>query len=141
MADIKITKAMVLAAIKEIVADDVAIQVGDASVKGTDIIAYCDTTMAQIDAKAGKARERAAKNKTAGDELRAEVLAHITDELQTADTITAMVEGFEDITKSKVVARLTQLCKNGDIVKEQVKVGDRKQMAYRLATDVDSDEE
>lgn len=141
MADIKITKAMVLAAIKEIVADDVVIQVGDASVKGTDIIAYCDTTMAQIDAKAGKAKERAAKNKAAGDELRAEVLAHITDELQTADAITAMVEGFEDITKSKVVARLTQLVKAGDIVKEQVKIDNRKQMAYRLATDADSDEE
>lgn len=141
MADIKITKAMVLAAIKEIVADDVTIQVGDASVKGTDIIAYCDTTMAQIDAKAGRARKRAAKKKAAGDELRAEVFAHITNELQTADAITAMVEGFEDITKSKVLARLTQLCKNGDIVKEQVKIDNRKQMAYRLATDVDSDED
>lgn len=140
MSNIKITKAMVLAAIKEIVADDVEIQVGDVSVKGTDIIAYCDATMAQIEAKADKARIKA-KEAAAGDELRTEVLSHITDEWQTADVITALVKGFEDISKSKVVARLAQLCKNGDIIKEQIKVDNRRQMAYKLATNTDFNEE
>lgn len=143
MTDIKITKAMVLAAIKEIVADDVEIPVGDVSVKGTDIIEYCDTSMAQIEAKAEKARERAAKNKAIGDELRAEVLAHVTDEFQTADSITEQIEGFDDITKAKVIARLTQLVKAGDIIKEQCKVDNRKVMCYALpsAANTGSEEE
>lgn len=141
MTDSKITKTMVLAAIKEIVADDVEIPVGDVSVKGTDIIEYCDTSMAQIEAKAERARERAAKNKMVGDELRAEVLAHVTDEFQTADDITEQIEGFDDITKAKVIARLTQLVKTGDIIKEQCKVDSRRVMCYALANAVDTDSE
>ena len=141
MTDTKITKAMVLTAIKEIVAEDVEIPVGDVSVKGTDIIEYCDISMAQIEAKAEKARERAAKNKAVGDELRAEVLAHVTDEFQTADDITEQIEGFDDITKAKVIARLTQLVKTGDIIKEQCKVDSRKVMCYALASAAITDSE
>ena len=141
MSNIKITKAMVLAAIKEIVANDVEIPVGDVSVKGTDIIAYCDTAMAQIEAKADKARTKAKAAAAAGDELRAEILSHIKDEWQTADEITSLVEGFEDVSKSKVVVRLTQLCKNGDIIKEQIKVDNRRKMAYKLATNTNFNEE
>lgn len=141
MTDTKITKAMILTAIKEIVAEDVEIPVGDVSVKGTDIIEYCDTSMAQLEAKAEKARERAAKNKAVGDGLRAEVLAHVTDESQTADSITEQIEGFEDITKAKVIARLTQLVKAGDIIKEQCKVDGRKVMCYALPSAVNADSE
>lgn len=141
MTDTKITKAMVLTAIKEIVAEDVEIPVGDVSVKGTDIIEYCDTSMAQIEAKAEKARKRAAKNKAVGDELRAEVLAHVTDEFQTVDSITEQIEGFENITKAKVIARLTQLVKTGDIIKEQCKVDNRKIMCYALPSAANTDSE
>ncbi|MDD7754890.1 MAG: hypothetical protein PUJ51_10355, partial [Clostridiales bacterium] len=70
--------------------------------------------------------------------LRAEVAAHITTEFQTADDITALVEGFEDITKAKVVARLTQLVNNNQVEQEQIKTEDgRKVMAYRLPSGTD----
>lgn len=134
MANAKITKAAILTAIMDLVADDVVVETDLGSVAGADIISYCNTSLNQLEAKAAKAKERAAKNKAEGDALRAEVLSHITDEFQTADAITDAVEGFEDITKAKVIARLTQLAKAGEIVKEQIKVGDRKQMAYKLAS-------
>ena len=124
----KITKKDILAAIR-------------ADIEGTEMVGniptdvvleFIDKTVAQIDAKAAKAKETANKKKAAGDELRAEVLACVTDEFQTADAITAAI-GKEDVSKSKVVSRLTQLFNAGDIVKEQMKVGDSKVMCYKLA--------
>jgi hypothetical protein len=86
-----------------------------------------------LDAKAEKAKERAAKTKAEGDELRAAVQAVLTDEYQLADAIVAQVEG-EEITKSKVVARLTQLVAAEVAVKDTIKAEDgRKLVAYKLA--------
>ncbi len=142
MADtIKITKKMVLEAVKA--AAEAGAEFGE-TVTAEDVIAYANTAIAQLDAKAAKAKERAAKNKAAGDELRAVVEGALTDELQTIDTITAAVnavEGYEDITKSKVTARLTQLVKAEVAHKEQVKAGDRKVMAYALGAVVAEDAE
>lgn len=130
----KITKKDILAAIR-------------ADIEGTEMVGniptdvvleFIDKTVAQIDAKAAKAKETANKKKAAGDELRAEVLANVTDEFQTADAITAAI-GREDVSKSKVVSRLTQLFNAGDIVKEQMKVGDSKVMCYKLATATDAE--
>ena len=134
MADTKITKKDFFAAIRTMV--EGIETVGD--IPADKVLEFIDTQVAQIDAKAAKAKERAGEKKAEGDALRAEVAAHITTEFQTADDITALVEGFEDITKAKVVARLTQLVNAGTVTKEQVKVGDRKVMAYKLA-DADSD--
>lgn len=97
-----------------------------------EVLAFIDKTVEQIDAKAAKAKEKAAEKKTEGDELRAAVQAVLTDEFQTIDAITAQVEG-EDVTKSKVTARLTQLVKADVARKEQVKdENGRKVMAYAL---------
>lgn len=136
MADIKITKATIVKAIKELVAEDDIITVEGVPVSGAEILSYCDTALKQLESKAEKAKERAAKNKTKGDELRAEVFSRITEEFQTADAILKMIEGFEDVTKPKVIARLTQLVKAGEVEKEQIKVDNRKQMAYRLVSTV-----
>ncbi len=134
MAETKnITKKMVLEAIKTAV-DGKDMDFGDV-VTAEDVIAYVDTTIAQLDAKAAKAQERAAKTKTEGDQLRAVVESVLSAELQGVDAITAQVnavEGYEEITKSKVVARLTQLAKMGVVRKEQIKVGDRKVMGYAI---------
>ena len=97
-----------------------------------EVLAFIDKTVEQIDAKAAKAKEKAAEKKTAGDELRAEVLALVTDEFQTADAITAAL-GKEDVSKSKVVSRLTQLIATGEVVKDQAKIGDSKKVVYKLA--------
>ena len=104
--------------------------VGD--IPADEVLAFIDKTVEQIDTKAARAKEKAAEKKTEGDELRAAVEAILTDELQTIDAITAQVES-EDVTKSKVTARLTQLVKADIARKEQVKdESGRKVMAYAL---------
>jgi len=142
MADVKVTKRDILAAVR-LVAENGAVDFG--TVSADDVIAYVDTTIAQLDAKAAKAKERAAKNKTEGDELRATVEGVLTDELQTIDAITTAVqavEGYEDVTKSKITARLTQLTKAGAAFKAQVKTEDgRKVMAYTNIEPVSTDED
>lgn len=111
-------------------------KVGD--IDAETVIATLETAVAQIDAKAAKAKERAAEKKTAGDALRAEIETLLTDEFQTADAITEQVT-VEDVTKSKVVSRLSQLVAAGVAVKEQVKTEDgRKLMAYKLKSDADA---
>ena len=99
-----------------------------------DVLDFIDTAIAQIDAKAAKEKERAAEKKAEGDALREAVLAVITDEFQPGDVITAKVveaTGDEELTKSKITARLTRLVKLGQVVKEEVK--DAKKMGYKLA--------
>jgi hypothetical protein len=124
----KLTKREILTAIRA----DVETRAEVSGIPADVVLKFIDTSIEQIDAKAVKAKERAAEKKTAGDELRAEVLACVTGEFQTADAITACITA-EDISKAKVVARLTQLVKSGEVVKEQMKVGDAKLMCYRLA--------
>lgn len=134
MADTKITKKDFFVAIRTMVEGVKA--VGD--IPADKVLEFIDTQVAQIDAKAAKAKERAGEKKAEGDALRTEVAAHITTEFQTADDITALVEGFEDITKAKIVARLTQLVNNNQVEKEQIKTEDgRKVMAYRLPSGTD----
>ena len=135
MADTKITKKDFYGALIELVEGMETVGAYDAK----DVQEFLEKQVAQIDAKAAKAKARADEKKADGDALRAEVAAHITTEFQTADDITALVEGFEDVTKAKVIARLTQLVNAGIVVKEQVKTEDgRKVMAYKLA-DAESD--
>ena len=124
----KITKKQVFEALIEVVTG--MDKVG--SIDAETVITTLETAVAQIDAKAAKAKEKAAEKKTAGDALRAEIEALLTDEFQTADAITEQVTA-EDVTKSKVVSRLSQLVAAGVAVKEQVKVDDRKLMAYKVA--------
>lgn len=121
----KVTKAMMFEAVREVV------EASDAEMKG-EMLEFIDKQMEQLAAKAAKAKERADARKTAGDELRAVVKQVLTSEFQTIDDITAKISG-EDVTKAKVTARLTQLVKTEEAVKEQVKVGSRKVMAYKLA--------
>ena len=126
MAEVKVTKKDYFEEIK-------AIAEGAEVENKEELIAFIDKQLETLANRAEKAKERAAKNKAAGDELRAAVYAVITDELQTADEITAQVEG-EEITKAKVVARLTQLVNAESIVKDTVKTEDgRKLAAYKLA--------
>lgn len=132
----KITKKQVFEALIGVVTG--MDKVGD--IDAETVITILETAVAQIDAKATKAKEKAAEKKTAGDALRAEIEALLTDEFQTADAITEQVTA-EDVTKSKVVSRLSQLVAAGVAVKEQVKVDDRKLMAYKVAGAVATDAE
>jgi hypothetical protein len=125
----KVTKKQVFTAIITAVAG--MDKVGD--LDKDVVVATLETAIAQIDAKATKAKEKAAEKKVAGDELRDVIASLLTSELQTADDIVAQIEG-DDVTKSKVVARLSQLVSTGAAAKEQIKAADgRKLMAYKLA--------
>lgn len=124
MADVKMTKAMWFEEIKAVVETSGAEH-------AAEMVEFIDAEMARLAAKAEKAKERAAAKKVEGDELREVVKAVLTDEFQAIDAIVAQIDG-EDVTKAKVTARLTQLVKAEMAEKEQVKVGDRKVMAYRL---------
>ena len=126
MAD-KITKVEILNMIKEdyVNREDYA----DKKV----IVDFCDKEIAALGAKAEKAKVRAAVKKAAGDELRAVVASVLTKEPMIAEDILACIEGDEDLTKAKVIARLTQLVKAGEAVKSEVTVDGKKRMAYALA--------
>lgn len=100
---------------------------------GEDLVAFIDKQIEQLDNKATKAKEKAAEKKAEGDELRAIVLSVLTPDFQTIEDIVAQIEG-EDITKAKIVARLTQLVKNGEAKKEQTKNAENKKvMTYAIA--------
>ena len=97
------------------------------------LVEFINKQIEMIDNKSAKAKEKAAEKRAEGDELRAVIKSVLTNEYQTVDAITAQIEG-EDITKAKVVARLTQLVNNGEAVKEQGKSEDNKKvMTYKLA--------
>lgn len=125
MADKKITKVEYFGMIKAIV------EASDAE-NTADLLAFVDKQIELIESKAEKAKVRAAGKKAEGDELREVVASLLTAEYQTADAIAAQIEG-EDVTKAKVVARLTQLCNAGVAVKLQDKIDSRKVMTYKLA--------
>lgn len=121
----KMTKAMKFEIVREIV------EACDHEEKAM-VLEFIDEQVEVLAKKAEKAKERAAAKRAEGDELRAVVKACLTDELQIAEDIVARIDG-EGITKAKVVARLKQLVDTEEAVKEQIKVGDGKRMAYRLA--------
>lgn len=124
MADVKMTKAMWLEEIKGVV------EAADYENK-EGAIEFINKQIETLAAKAEKAKEKAAKAKAEGDELRAIVEGILTADVQPIDDIVAQIEG-EDVTKAKVTARLTALVNAGIAKKEPVKVGSRKVMAYSL---------
>ena len=124
MADVKMTKAMWLEEIKGVV------EAADYENK-EGAIDFINKQIEALAAKAEKAKEKAAKAKAEGDELRAIVEVILTANAQPIDDIVAQIES-EDVTKAKVTARLTALVNAGIAKKEPVKVGSRKVMAYSL---------
>ena len=124
MADVKMTKAMWLEEIKGVV------EAADYENK-EGAIEFINKQIETLAAKAEKAKEKAAKAKAEGDELRAIVEGILTADAQPIDDIVAQIEG-EDVTKAKVTARLSALVNAGIAKKEPVKVGSRKVMAYSL---------
>lgn len=121
----KITKRDNYVTLSEIVANS------DSEIKD-ELLSFIEKEILSIDSKAEKAKARAAEKKAAGDELREAVQNVLTNELQTADAILCQIEG-EELTKAKIVARLTQLVKAGIATKEDVKNEENKTVkAYKL---------
>ena len=111
------------------------------TIPADEVLAFIDKMVEQIDAKAASAKERAAKKKADGDELREIIQGVLTADFQTIDSIVEQV-GREDVTKNMVTARLTQLVKAEVAKKEQVKEEGtgRKVMAYALDDGSKTDE-
>lgn len=126
MATEKITKKTYFEMLKDIVA---ATDTADKD----NLLAFIDTNIAQLDAKAAKAKEKAAEKKVEGDELREKIAACLTTEPKDIATILDEV-GDEELTRAKVTARLAQLINLGTATKEVTKTADgKKATVYKLA--------
>lgn len=121
----KITKAMWFEDIKKVIEES------DYENK-EGALEFIDKQLELIASKKEKARERAAKVKAEGDELRERIKNVLTSEYQAIDDIVDLV-AEEGVTKAKVTARLSQLVKFKIAEKDQIKTEDgRKVMAYRI---------
>lgn len=97
-----------------------------------DILKFIQGSIETLENRKRAAQERAEKKKNEPDELADAVKAVLSEELQTADDIAAQIEG-EDVTKQKVVARLTKMVNAGIVRKDSIKTDDkRKVMGYAL---------
>ena len=126
----KITKKEYYAMLKEIVEESKDIET---EISKEELLEFINKQIASINAKAEKAKEKAAEKKANGDELREVVQSVLTDEYQTIDTILSQIEG-EDITKAKITARLTSLVKTGLATKTDLRNEEtnKTQKAYKL---------
>ena len=124
------TKRQVLEALNTFTFDEVL--VGETVVTPEDIKDFIEKSIIQLDAKNEKAAERAAAKRAAGDELRAQVKAVLgTAPLKVSEIVT-LIDNPE-VTNAKVIARLTQLVKAGEVVKDDVKEDGRTLKVYSLA--------
>ena len=113
----KITKREMFEAIKE------TFETGSCKFDAATVMAFCDKEIASLDAKAAKAKERAAAKKAEADVLMDQVRDALTGEFQTiADIAAAVAEVNADATVSKVTYRLTKLVEAGDAEKTDVTV-------------------
>ena len=130
----KVTKRRAFVALREELANGIITTFEDA--EGTfsvdEVITILDKAVEQLDNKNEKAKERAAAKKAEGDELREQIFGILGDEYKTLADIEKEI-GNEEITKSKIVARLTQLCKAGKVEKADIKAGEgRKVKGYKV---------
>ena len=130
----KITKREMYVAIKE------TFETGSCKFDAETVKKFCDKEIATLDARAAKAKERAAAKKAEADVLTGQVQDALTEEFQIiADIATAVAEVNADATVSKVQYRLGKLVEAGVAEKSQVTLEKtetskaRKVMAYRLA--------
>lgn len=113
----KITKREMFEAIKE------TFETGSCKFDAATVMAFCDKEIASLDAKAAKAKERAAAKKAEADVLMGQVEGVLTGEFQTiADIAAAVAEVNAEATVSKVTYRLTKLVEAGVAEKTDVSV-------------------
>ena len=113
----KITKREMFEAIKA------TFETGDCKFEPAVVMAFCDKEIASLDAKAAKAKERAAAKKAEADVLMDQVRDALTGEYATiADIAAAVAEVNADATVSKVTYRLTKLVEAGDAEKTDITI-------------------
>ncbi len=113
----KITKREMFEAIKE------TFETGSCKFDAETVMAFCDKEIASLDAKAVKAKERAAAKRAEADELMTQVREALTEEFQTiADIASVVVEVNPEATVSKVQYRLTKLVEANVAEKAQMTI-------------------
>jgi hypothetical protein len=113
----KITKREMYEAIKE------TFETGSCKFDAAVVMEFCDKEIAALDAKAAKAKERAAAKKAEADVLMTQVEEALTGEFQTiADIAAAVAEVNADATVSKVTYRLGKLVESGVAEKTDVTI-------------------
>lgn len=113
----KITKREMYEAIKE------TFETGSCKFDAAVVMEFCDKEIAALDAKAAKAKERAAAKKAEADVMMAQVEEALTGEFQTiADIAAAVAEVNADATVSKVTYRLGKLVESGVAEKTDVTI-------------------
>jgi len=129
----KMTKKIVVTAIAKVAEGaTLPVEVEGFTVTAEDVLNYANRTIELLDSKAAKAKEKAAEKKEAGDALRTAIKEVLTNEPAYIADIVAKLED-EDATNAKVVTRLSQLVKAGEVIKAPEKVDGRTLMTYRLA--------
>ena len=83
--------------------------------------AFCTRQIAILDNKEAKAKELAAKKRSAGDELTKAIEAVLTDDYEPIAEIAAKVD-MEDVTVSKCVYRLNKLVEAGKAEKTDIEL-------------------
>jgi hypothetical protein len=83
--------------------------------------AFCIRQIAILDNKEAKAKELAAKKRSAGDELTKAIEAVLSDEFEPIAEIAAKVD-MEDVTVSKCVYRLNKLVEAGKAEKADIEL-------------------
>ena len=94
-----------------------------------DVLSLCEKEVAALDRKNVKAKERAAAKREAGDALKEQIAGMLGEEPITIDEIVTELDNPE-ISRAKVIARMTQLVKAERAAKGFVKVDKRKIVAY-----------
>ncbi len=115
-------------------------ETGTCAVDAETAVAFCDKEIASLDAKAAKAKERAATKRAEADTLKVLIENALTDEFETIADITAKVSVEDaDATVGKVTSRLTALVKDGVAEKTELTipgkegVKSRKVKGFRIA--------
>lgn len=123
--EVKVTKAQRFEELKAVVE-------GSGVENATELVEFIDAQIETLAKRAEKAAERRAAKKAEGDELRAQVLGILTDEPQSAQAIVDAI-GDPEVSKAKVIARLTALINAGEAEKEVTKNDKNKVTVYKLA--------
>ena len=102
--------------------------------ENAEVVAFCNKEIAALDARAVKAKERAAKKAAKSDELTEAIAAVLGEEAMTLAQIVEAL-GREDVTAAKVTPRAKKLVDAGRAEKTEVAKteGRGKLVAYKLA--------
>lgn len=133
MENTKKTKAMYFAELREMVMAAV-----EDEEQRNELVDFIDKQLETLEKRRVAAATRAEKKRAESDAMTEAILAQVGEELVTVDDIVAALDD-EEATRNKVTARLGKLVKAGVVAKEAIRVDGNKRMAYRLATETETD--